>query len=80
MKIARLDSWNLNRYSQGMTTNTNSLHQRPLGRSGLSVSEIGYGAWGIGADMWKGAQDDESLTALRRYVALGGNFIDTKCR
>lgn len=60
-----------------MTTNTNPLHQRPLGRSGLSVSEIGYGAWGIGADMWKGAQDDESLTALRRYVALGGNFIDT---
>ena len=27
--------------------------------------------------MWKGAQDDESLAALRRYVELGGNFIDT---
>ncbi|MPY65508.1 aldo/keto reductase [Deinococcus sp. SDU3-2] len=52
-------------------------HQRPLGRTGLHVSEIGYGAWGIGADMWKGAQDDESLAALRRYVELGGNFIDT---
>ncbi|SEI64291.1 Predicted oxidoreductase [Deinococcus reticulitermitis] len=54
-----------------------TLHQRQLGRTGLSVSEIGYGAWGIGADMWKGAQDDESLAALRRYVELGGNFIDT---
>ncbi|GGN30561.1 oxidoreductase [Deinococcus daejeonensis] len=54
-----------------------SMHQRPLGRSGLNVTEIGYGAWGIGADMWKGAQDDRSLDALRRYVELGGNFIDT---
>ncbi|WP_254632659.1 aldo/keto reductase [Deinococcus sp. GbtcB9] len=53
------------------------MHQRPLGRTGLNVTEIGYGAWGIGADMWKGAQDDHSLDALRRYVQLGGNFIDT---
>ena len=34
--------------------------RRRLGRTGLSVSEIGYGAWGIGGDMWLGAQDDES--------------------
>lgn len=60
-----------------MTPQQRSPHRRPLGRTGLHVSEIGYGAWGIGADMWKGAQDDESLTALRRYVELGGNFIDT---
>ncbi|MDL2344088.1 aldo/keto reductase [Deinococcus sp. MIMF12] len=59
-----------------MTTSARP-HQRPLGRTGLHVTEIGYGAWGIGADMWKGAQDDESLAALRRYVELGGNFIDT---
>ena len=54
-----------------------TIHTRALGRTGLQVTEIGYGAWGIGADMWKGAQDDESLDALRRYVELGGNFIDT---
>ncbi|WP_288480807.1 aldo/keto reductase [uncultured Deinococcus sp.] len=54
-----------------------TIHKRALGRTGLHVTEIGYGAWGIGADMWKGAQDDESLDALRRYVELGGNFIDT---
>ncbi|WP_019585776.1 aldo/keto reductase [Deinococcus apachensis] len=53
------------------------MHERALGRTGLQVTEIGYGAWGIGADMWKGAQDDESLNALRRYIELGGNFIDT---
>lgn len=60
-----------------MPSEQQSLHQRPLGRTGLNVSEIGYGAWGIGADMWIGANDDDSLTALRRYLELGGNFIDT---
>ena len=54
-----------------------TIHTRPLGKTGLTVTEIGYGAWGIGADAWKGAQDDESLQALTRYVELGGNFIDT---
>ena len=39
-----------------MTTSNTRLHQRPLGRTGLNVTEIGYGAWGIGADMWIGAQ------------------------
>ena len=53
------------------------IHERRLGRTGLSVSEIGYGAWGIGADMWLGAQDDESLSALNRAIDLGLNFIDT---
>ena len=53
------------------------MFKRPLGKTGLRVAEIGYGAWGIGADAWKGGQDDESLLALRRYADLGGNFIDT---
>ncbi|GEM47277.1 aldo/keto reductase [Deinococcus cellulosilyticus] len=51
--------------------------KRTLGRTGLQVTEIGYGAWGIGQSMWIGAEDDESLKALRRFVELGGNFIDT---
>jgi aryl-alcohol dehydrogenase-like predicted oxidoreductase len=41
------------------------------------VSEIGYGAWGIGKSSWIGARDDESLKALHRSVDLGLNFIDT---
>ena len=53
------------------------MHERRLGRTGLSVSEIGYGAWGIGGDMWLGAQDDESVQALHRAIDLGVNFIDT---
>jgi aryl-alcohol dehydrogenase-like predicted oxidoreductase len=50
---------------------------RRLGRTGLEVSEIGFGAWGIGQDDWIGAKDDESLRALHRAIELGVNFIDT---
>ena len=53
------------------------MHYRPLGKTGLSVSEIGYGAWGIGGSLWIGAQEDESVRALHRAIELGVNFIDT---
>ncbi len=53
------------------------MHYRRLGKTGLNVSEIGYGAWGIGKFMWIGASDEESLAALDRAVDLGLNFIDT---
>jgi aryl-alcohol dehydrogenase-like predicted oxidoreductase len=50
---------------------------RGLGDTGIEVSEIGYGAWGIGGAQWGGADDDESLEALHRAIDLGLNFIDT---
>ena len=53
------------------------MRYRTLGRTGLEISELGYGAWGIGGSMWIGADDDESLGALRRAIDLGVNFIDT---
>lgn len=53
------------------------MRYRELGRSGLSVSEIGYGAWGIGESGWVGATEDESVRALHRAIDLGVNFIDT---
>jgi aryl-alcohol dehydrogenase-like predicted oxidoreductase len=55
------------------------MQYRQLGRTGLTVSDIGYGAWGIGGPGggWVGAKDDESLRALERFVELGGTFIDT---
>src|SRR4029079_14966213 len=54
-----------------------AMQLRPLGRTGLLVSEVGYGAWGIGGALWIGARDDESLRALHRAVDLGVNFIGT---
>jgi aryl-alcohol dehydrogenase-like predicted oxidoreductase len=53
------------------------MNLRKLGNTGLEVSEVGYGAWGIGQSMWIGAEDEESLRALERAIELGLNFIDT---
>ena len=53
------------------------MRYRTLGRTGIPVSEIGYGAWGIGQKQWLGGEDAESLNALRRAIELGLNFIDT---
>jgi aryl-alcohol dehydrogenase-like predicted oxidoreductase len=53
------------------------LNYRKLGKTGLDVSEVGYGAWGISKVQWLGAEDDESLRALNRAIDLGLNFIDT---
>jgi len=50
---------------------------RKLGDTGLEISVLGFGAWGIGGSMWIGADDDESLRALRRAIELGVNFVDT---
>lgn len=53
------------------------MRYRTLRRTGFSVSEIGYGAWGIGGKMWRGGTDRESLAALRRAIELRLNFVDT---
>jgi aryl-alcohol dehydrogenase-like predicted oxidoreductase len=48
-----------------------------LGRTGIEISDIGFGAWGIGGKQWIGGSDEESRAALRRALELGVNFIDT---
>jgi aryl-alcohol dehydrogenase-like predicted oxidoreductase len=53
------------------------MRYRRLGNTGIDVSEIGYGAWGIGGKQWLGGEDNESLNALRRSFELGVNFVDT---
>jgi aryl-alcohol dehydrogenase-like predicted oxidoreductase len=53
------------------------MRYRKLGRTGFEVSEIGFGAWGIGGKQWLGGTDDESVAALRRAIELGVNLIDT---
>ncbi|MSP61118.1 MAG: aldo/keto reductase [Myxococcales bacterium] len=53
------------------------MNTRPLGRTGLSVSEVGFGAWAIGGGMWGAADDATSIAALERAIDLGVNLIDT---
>lgn len=53
------------------------MNYRVLGRTNFKVSEIGFGAWGIGAAQWIGAQDQTSLKALEAARDSGINFFDT---
>ncbi|HBY61799.1 MAG TPA: aldo/keto reductase [Solibacterales bacterium] len=53
------------------------MRYRPLGRTGWQVSDVGFGAWGIGGKQWRADNDDQSIAALRRAIELGVNFIDT---
>ena len=53
------------------------MHYRTLGRTGLHVSDVGFGAMTIGGEIFGATDDHESLRALHRAVDLGMNFIDT---
>jgi len=53
------------------------MRYRRLGKTGFQVSEIGYGAWGIGGKLWLGGDDREAAQALRLAIERGVNFIDT---
>src|SRR5438477_2830404 len=61
------------------------MQYRNLGKTGIKVSAIGFGAWAIGGPSeasgtpfgWGRTSDDESLAAIRRARDLGVNFFDT---
>ena len=58
-----------------------SMPKRPLGKSGLEITTVGFGAWAAGGGGWAfgwGPQDDAaSIAAIRQAVARGVNWIDT---
>ncbi|HEU5117084.1 MAG TPA: aldo/keto reductase, partial [Isosphaeraceae bacterium] len=51
------------------------MQYRRFGRTGWSVSEIGYGMWGMAG--WTGSDDAESMASLERAAELGCTFFDT---
>ncbi len=51
------------------------MNYRHFGRAGWSVSEIGYGMWGMGS--WSNSSDNESLRSLQAAVDRGCTFFDT---
>jgi aryl-alcohol dehydrogenase-like predicted oxidoreductase len=51
------------------------MRYRQLGRTGMEVSEVGHGLWGMGE--WTGSDDQLSMAALQRSVDLGCNFFDS---
>jgi len=52
------------------------MRSRVFGRTGRSVSEIGFGAWAIG-DAWGQVNDDKAIAALHAALDAGVDFIDT---
>jgi aryl-alcohol dehydrogenase-like predicted oxidoreductase len=57
------------------------MYTKRLGKSDLSITPIGFGAWAIGGSGWAfawGAQDDrDSIAAIHEALDAGINWIDT---
>src|SRR3989441_1136730 len=58
-----------------------ALGTRPLGRSGLEITRVGFGAWAVGGGGWSfgwGPQDEvDSLATMRHALEVGINWTDT---
>jgi aryl-alcohol dehydrogenase-like predicted oxidoreductase len=69
------------RRDEGGTMQQTRLMTTRLGRTGLEITRVGFGAWAIGGGGWEfgwGPQDDAaSIAAIERALDLGVNWIDT---
>ena len=50
---------------------------RALGKTSVEVSQVGFGGWGIGKQLWKGGDDEQSKDTLRAALEASVNFFDT---
>ncbi|HEX4788281.1 MAG TPA: aldo/keto reductase [Actinospica sp.] len=57
------------------------LRRTELGKTGMQITRVGFGAWAIGGGGWEfgwGPQEDEeSVGSIHRALELGVNWIDT---
>jgi aryl-alcohol dehydrogenase-like predicted oxidoreductase len=53
------------------------MKHRALGSTGITVSEIGFGTWGLGGDAYGPADDAVSIAAIHHAMDRGINFFDT---
>jgi len=59
------------------TTKATTMRERPLGRSGLTVSELSLGTWAFGGDEWGPPRDAEAIATIRAAVDAGVTLVDT---
>ncbi len=60
-----------------MNDDKKMLSYRVLGKSGIEVSEIGFGLWAAGGDAWGTTDDGEIFNAIDFALDYGCNFYDT---
>lgn len=54
------------------------MQKRPLGRTGIDVTEVGFGAWQLSnARDWSAMTSEEAVRLVHRALELGCNFFDT---
>jgi aryl-alcohol dehydrogenase-like predicted oxidoreductase len=54
-----------------------TIEERTLGKSGISVTKIGIGLWAIGGSSWGAVDDQESLNTIDAALDAGITFFDT---
>ena len=67
--------------SSAIVGHMNGLIRRPLGRSDLSITTVGFGSWAAsgvhGAFRWGEQDDRETIAAIHRAAERGVSWIDT---
>jgi aryl-alcohol dehydrogenase-like predicted oxidoreductase len=53
------------------------MEYKELGKTGIKISNITFGAWAIGGWLWGGADEDDAIKAMERSFDLGMTTIDT---
>ena len=53
------------------------MRYRQLGKTGLKVSEVGFGVWTVSTTWWGVKEESVGLGLLQKAFELGINFFDT---
>lgn len=53
------------------------MEYRELGKSGVKITEITFGAWAIGGWMWGGTDKKDAIAAINKSLDLGITSFDT---
>jgi myo-inositol catabolism protein IolS len=53
------------------------MKQRSIGKTDITISELGLGAWGLGGVYYGKVPFQQGVDAVRAYLDCGGNHLDT---
>jgi aryl-alcohol dehydrogenase-like predicted oxidoreductase len=53
------------------------VRKRPLGKTGLVVSELAIGSWGLGGEAYGAVSQEDAEKVLRRAIDMGFSLVDT---